>query len=128
MASTRLKLRITRTLAPNELAEQVKPKFTNLVNAMGRRAQRLAPKRTWALHDTISAAVDVQGSKLVGQVGAGNGINVNYALMVERGTSRMAAQPYLRPALLQTTAGDFTASAELDPAHGVSVPTRGRRK
>jgi hypothetical protein len=53
-------------LTPLSSQRQVKPKFTNLINAMGRRAQRLVPKRTWALHDTIRTDVTERGSQLVG--------------------------------------------------------------
>jgi HK97 gp10 family phage protein len=115
----RLKLRITRVVAPAELNRQIKPKFTNLMNAMGRRAQRLVPKRTWALHDTIRTDVTERGSTLIGTLTAGGGL-VDYATFVERGTSRMAAQPYLRPALLQTTGSDFNANGPLDPLHGIT--------
>lgn len=126
MSGTRVHLRITRVTDPANITAQIRPKFNNLMNAMGRRAQRIVPKRTWSLHDTISVDVQQQGTKLIGTLGAGGG-RVNYALFVERGTSRMTAQPYLRPALLQSTASDFNASSALDAPHGVTPIKRGRR-
>jgi HK97 gp10 family phage protein len=54
-------------------------------------AQSRAPVRTGALRGSIARRVE--GARWA--VGAG----VDYALFVELGTSRMAARPYLRPAL-----------------------------
>ena len=47
--------------------------------------------------------------------------DVDYALHVELGTSKMSAQPYLRPAMLQVTGADFRYA-------GAGPETRGVRK
>lgn len=118
---------VTRVADPDETVAQLVPKMTNLGNAIARRMQRLVPKRTFALHDTITAETEVNGATVVTRAGAGGG-KVGYALHVERGTSRMAAQPYMRPALLQSRAGDFTEGAG-PTRHGVGSarPVRRRR-
>lgn len=122
---------ITRVIAPSELGEQVEPKMRNLGNAIGRRMQRLVPKKTWALHDSIEVATDRDGAKVTTQVGVGgtvNGVEVDYWDYVERGTSRQKAQPYMRPALLQSRAGDFLNESPLGPTKGARQErTRQRR-
>lgn len=116
--------RITR-LFPDRINEQLVEPMTNLGKGIGRRAQRLVPKDTWALHDSIEAKTEVQGDRIVTTVSAGGG-DVGYAMFVEQGTSRMAAQPYLRPALLQSRAGDFGVVTEL-ARHGRVPSRRGAR-
>lgn len=59
--------------------------------AMERGMKMLAPVDTGALRDSIRH--EVEGTT----VRAGPGREVDYALFVEFGTSRMAAQPYVRP-------------------------------
>lgn len=65
--------------------------------AIQANARRTVPVRTGALSRSIIVQVRRDGAKSVLQVGSA----LPYALFVETGTSRMAAQPYLRPALLQ---------------------------
>lgn len=60
-----------------------------------RRAKQLAPVDTGRLRSSITHETGREGGELVGRVGT----NVDYAPHQELGTSRMAAQPYLRPAL-----------------------------
>jgi HK97 gp10 family phage protein len=121
-----IRLRITRVLAADELGSQIEPKMRNLGNAIGARAQRLVPKRTFALHDSIRSETSRAGATVTTTVSAGGG-DVDYALFVERGTSRMGAQPYLRPAFLQSKASDLEASAIIQ-TRGISRPARrGRR-
>jgi HK97 gp10 family phage protein len=61
-----------------------------------RRARELVPVDTGRLRRSISS--DVEGKELVvGTVSA----DTEYAAYVEYGTSRMHAQPYLRPAMLE---------------------------
>jgi HK97 gp10 family phage protein len=57
-------------------------------------AARLAPVLTGDLRASVQV-LGVQDG--VGRVGAGND-HVDYAAYVELGTSKMAAQPYLKPA------------------------------
>lgn len=122
-----IKLRITRVLAADELGTQIEPKMQALGQAIGARAQRLVPKRTFALHDSIGTETRRSGATVTTTVGAGGG-DVNYALYVERGTSKMAAQPYLRPALLQSTNGDLTyTGGGITTRGGGGRPARRRR-
>lgn len=117
---------ITRVTDADELARQIEPKMQNLGNAIARRMQRLVPKRTWALHDTITTGTDRQGGTVRTEVGVGSD-EVDYWQHVERGTSRQAAQPYMRPALLQSRAGDLTTSGEGPRQHGVVARRPARR-
>jgi len=105
MAGTRIK--ITRVLANDELGKQLEPKMANLGQAIARRMQRLVPKRTWNLHDTIAADTERDGAVVTLQVGVGGNGEADYWEYVERGTSRQKAQPYMRPALLQSTGRDL---------------------
>lgn len=114
------RIRITRVVNEDELGKQIEEKMRRLGGAMGVRAQRLVPKRTWALHDSIVTETERKGSRVTTTLGAGNE-DVSYALHVEQGTSRAAAQPYLRPAMLQVTGGDFRYA-------GPGPETRGVRK
>jgi len=127
----RSSIRVTQTADSSELAEELVPKMTNLGQAVGRRMQRLVPKRSWSLHDTIDAKTERSGSKVVTTVSAGGG-KVKYALFVERGTSRMAAQPFMRPAFAQTTGKDLSYSGAGITTHGVVTfstrRTRARRR
>jgi HK97 gp10 family phage protein len=58
-------------------------------------AKRLCPVDTGRLRSSITHELGVDSRGLVGTVGT----NVTYAPYVEFGTSRMRAQPFLRPAL-----------------------------
>lgn len=67
---------------------------------VGRDAKRYCPVDTGALRASIYAEVDGNVTRIwVGTNPRGDG--VDYALFVEFGTSRMAAQPYMRPALFK---------------------------
>ena len=117
------RIRITRIIAPAELAEQIEPKIQNLVNAIQRRAQRVVPKRTWNLHDTLTNGVEREGGVVIGTVGVGGKTSAapegaRYWDNVERGTSRAAAQPYMRPALMQSRSGDLNSTAEPNGPRG----------
>lgn len=59
------------------------------------QAKQLAPVDTGRLRSSITHEVERQGEEVVGRIGS----NVEYAAHQEFGTSRMAAHPYLRPAL-----------------------------
>lgn len=119
---------ITRVVDDDELGRQIEPYMVNLGNAIARRMQRLVPKRSWALHDTIEAGTEREGGRVITEVGAGGG-DVDYELMVERGTSRMRAQPYMRPALLQSRASDLNFTGGPPKRHGVvRITTRRSRR
>lgn len=121
------RIRITRVADGDDLARQIEPHMAALGEAIGARMQRLVPKRSWDLHDTIGAETDRAGSKVTTTVGFGSD-EVDYGMHVERGTSRQAAQPFARPALLQSKAGDLNYSGKGITRHGVvSVSTRRSR-
>ena len=124
---TTARIRITRVVNPSELMRQIEPKMSKLGQAMGARMQRTVPKRTWALHDTITETTESNGAKVTTTVGFGGG-DVEYGMDVEKGTSRMAAQPFARPAFAQTTGRDLSYSGKGIVTHGVvSFSTRRTR-
>ena len=57
-------------------------------------ARRNAPVDTGYLRSTIATEYEFSGDGVIGTVEPG----ANYAVHVENGTSRMAPQPFLRPA------------------------------
>ena len=57
-------------------------------------ARRNAPVDTGYLRSSIATEYEFSGEGVIGSVEAG----ANYAVFVENGTSRMAPQPFLRPA------------------------------
>lgn len=118
------RIRVTRVAVPAELAELVEPGMQNLGNAMARRMQRLVPKRTWALHDTIDASTERRGGKVTTTVAFGDPTGtpkVDYGMSVERGTSKMRAQPFARPAFAQTTGRDLLYEGPGATRHGVAT-------
>lgn len=61
---------------------------------IGAGAKNRAPVDTGTLMNSISSEMQRRGGNVRGEVGP----TVNYGAFVENGTSRMRAQPYLRPA------------------------------
>jgi len=102
-----MRIRITKIVDDDVLGRQLEPKMANLGQAIARRMQRLVPKKTWNLHDTIAADTERTGAKVTLQVGVGGAGEADYWEHVERGTSNQTAQPYMRPALLQSTGRDL---------------------
>lgn len=66
------------------VAETVLPKIAA-------KAKRIVPYDSGTLHDNIHPEVNADGMFVVA--------DTEYAAFVEQGTSKMAAQPYLRPAM-----------------------------
>lgn len=62
-------------------------------------AKRRCPVDTGRLRSSITHQVGQDGKGVVGVVGT----DVDYAPYVEMGTSRMGAQPFLRPALSEAS-------------------------
>lgn len=123
-----MRIRITQVF-DDALGPQLEAPMMRLGNALGRRMQRLVPKRTWRLHDSITKPkLTRRGDRVKVEVGVGGkmvgGKFVGYHLLVERGTSKAAAQPFMRPALLQTTAGDLRFSGSMAEAHGTAAERR----
>lgn len=118
MADGKMRMRVTKVADPRVLDADLLKAGGNLGNAIGRRGRRLVPKRSWALHDTIrSAAKLVKPGKVIVTVTAGGNVNgklVDYAAHVERGTSKQRAQPYLRPAVMQSRDRDLTDPRGID--------------
>ena len=125
------RIRITRVTDGDEIARQMLPHMEGLGQAVGARMQRLVPKRTWALHDTIATETERKGSRVTTTVGFGDPSAtppVDYGMAVERGTSKMRAQPFARPALLQSKAGDLNYSGAGIRRHGVVTVTSRRTR
>ena len=121
-----VRIRITKVVDDGDLLEQIEPRMTSLGQAIGVRMQRLVPKKTWALHDSIIAETHRDRDAVTTTVSFGGG-DVDYGMYVEQGTSRMAAQPFARPALLQSKAGDMSFGGSVQ-THGVaSITTRRAR-
>jgi len=104
-------IRITR-YHDRAILPQVETGVDNLAGNIVVRMRRLVPKRSFRLYDSIEKLpTTVTGSKVKGGVRVGGksvrGKYVGYHLMVDKGTSRMAAQPYIRPALYQSRSGDL---------------------
>jgi HK97 gp10 family phage protein len=66
-------------------------------------ARATAPVRTGILRSEIAYVVSARGQMVEGVVGVKRG-RAFYAWFVERGTSKMAAQPFLRPAVFGNAA------------------------
>lgn len=73
-----------QAMSDKYVAETVLPKISDA-------AKRIVPIDTGELHDHISPVVNADGMFVVA--------DTDYAAFVEQGTSKMSAQPYLRPAL-----------------------------
>lgn len=98
---------ITRVVDDDELGKQIEPHMRAMAAALLKRAQRLVPKRSFALHDTLAVSTEREVGKVTTTLYAGGINGVDYALHVERGTSKQKAQPYMRPAMLQIKAADL---------------------
>lgn len=61
---------------------------------MENSAKALAPVKTGKLRDSIESKVTTEGKRTTIKLYAG----VNYAVYIENGTSKMPAQPFLKPA------------------------------
>ncbi len=121
------RIRITRLVEPDELGRQIVPKMEALGQAMGARMQRIVPKRSWSLHDSIATATERKGATVTTEVGFGSD-DVDYGMAVEKGTSKMRAQPFARPAFAQTTSADLNYKGKGITTHGVvTFSTRRQR-
>lgn len=127
MADGKMRVRITKLADPSVFNPYLLEAMGNLGNAIGRRAQRLVPKRTWALHDTIATKTEQVRPGVVRTVVSAGSVRVGYAVMVERGTSKTRAQPFLRPALLQSKNRDLEDDRGLNPTKGVRDENRRQR-
>lgn len=83
------------------LADECLDHGANAALAMGADAQLFAPVRTGALR--ASVGVDEIG-RGIWRIHAGRGLPDGRAVFNELGTSRMRAQPYIRPAVYQERA------------------------
>lgn len=122
------RIRITRVTDGDEIARQMLPHMEALGQAVGVRMQRLVPKRTWALHDTIETESEVKGSRVTTTVGFGDDAEVDYGMDVERGTSKMRAQPFASPALAQSKAADLNYRGAGIRRHGIRTITSRRTR
>lgn len=90
----------------DEAAEKAVREITPRV---AKTAKRAAPVRTRGLSDSVFDEYEGEGKDIEGRVGSnadhvdGEGVRVgNRGLYNELGTSKMRAQPWLKPALYQT--------------------------
>lgn len=83
-----------------QFAADVLPEMNRMGARMVDDAVRLVPVDTGQLRATITHEVDVVAGVPTLRVSAGNE-DIDYAGYVELGTRHQAAQPYLRPAVLQ---------------------------
>lgn len=118
---------ITRFADPADIASQLEPKMHSLGQAIARRSQRLVPKRSWALHDTHEVETSRKGDTVTTRVSVGGPL-APYWREVEYGTSKMSAQPYLTPALLQSRSADLNFTGGDPKRHGIMAIARANRK
>ncbi len=82
----------------DEKQREVHRKGERIVRAYTLKGEALsksnAPVRTGALRGSIHSTIDTNGDSISGTFGS----DLYYAKFVERGTSRMAPQPYIAPA------------------------------
>lgn len=83
------------------LADYVLNRVSEIPLAIGVDAEALAPVRTGALKLSIHVSEIGRG---IWRISAGTGLPDGRAVFQELGTSKMRAQPYLRPALYQQRA------------------------
>jgi len=97
----------------SDIDDQAETFMSKLGDEMLVRTQRLVPKRTWALHDSLTKEVERAEHVIVVSVGvdpSARGVEpgaadpADYVTDVELGNSRQAPQPFLKPALMQTIA------------------------
>jgi HK97 gp10 family phage protein len=72
------------------------------------QARALAPVDTGNLRASIHGSTQIGATSVVGEVTA----SAHYAIYVEQGTSRMAPQPFMRPAQEATTPAWLQAIAQ----------------
>ena len=68
------------------------------------QAKARAPHRTGLLKSDISHKVEARGNEITGYMGVFKTSKAFYARFPEFGTSRMAARPFLRPAIWENRA------------------------
>lgn len=83
------------------LADHVLARVSEIPLAIGIDAEALAPVRTGALKISITVSEVGRG---IWRISAGTGLPDGRAVFQELGTSKMRAQPYIRPAVYQQRA------------------------
>lgn len=79
---------------PAEVLPKARDAMKKALNDIQARAQGIVPVDTGYLKSSISTSTEGNGAYARGEVGP----TANYGAYVELGTSRMRAQPYMRPA------------------------------
>lgn len=94
---------VVNTSADALIGEALEKFFTDKLGPrIQENAKRTVPVLSGDLKDSIVVQVQLDGSDSVLQVGVDEDPHgVDYGRYVEEGTSRQAAQPYLRPAVYQ---------------------------
>ena len=80
--------------APGKAVKMIRQATVKTTIDTAADARRNAPVDTGYLRSSIATEYEFSGDGVVGSVEAG----ANYAAYVENGTSRMAPQPFMRPA------------------------------
>lgn len=83
-----------------ELSGRLLVGMDSAMSAAADQARALAPLRTGRLRSSIAYDVGVKGNVIVGRLGIRRGKGfAHWGLFHELGTVRMAARPFLRPAV-----------------------------
>lgn len=97
------KVSVTFNPAANALlGDEVHKMIDKLGDGVLRRARRISPVKSGDLRRSLRKITHRDSpTKATSEIGS----DLDYSSLVERGTSKMKAQAYLRPALYQTTGG-----------------------
>jgi HK97 gp10 family phage protein len=95
MAGASVKMTSYKAERLKEISTQLKQGMTKACLLVERDAKINAPVDTGRLRASITNRLDIEDNLLVGIIGT----NVSYASFQEFGTSKMAAYPFLFPAL-----------------------------
>ncbi len=95
MAGTSVKFTSHATERLQEINQQIEKGMTKACVLVERDAKKNAPIDTGRLRNSITHRLETETGQIIGIVGT----NVEYASFQEFGTSKMAAQPFLFPAL-----------------------------
>lgn len=88
-------LKSNRPEVQAELERRINNAAKRCTGEMERHAKRMCPVDTGRLRNSVTTAIEPDDDSVSMYVGS----NVEYAPPVELGTKRMAAQPFLKPAI-----------------------------
>jgi len=89
----------------NQVTQRAKDNMQSAVDHVASQARAKAPKRSGLLASEIAGEVSIEKGVVIGRVGViKRRAGAFYWRFIERGTSKMAAHPFLRPALFNNLA------------------------